>query len=222
MLRVLPIVLSLACLACLACKTTYRETPRIATGFLGDISQLKPGTADQAALLWIEPGLDLSHYTAIIIDPVALRVAADSEGASMPPADQQLLVNLLYTKVVRGLQTRLRVVDTAGPHTLHLRLALTDMHESNSVLDVVSTILPIGWISSGISMATSGTPVFVGGAGVEMELLDAASGKRLAAAIDERVAGKGLTNMGTWGKVEAVFDDWVRRLDARLTSFGVP
>jgi hypothetical protein len=50
-----------------------------------------------------------------------------------------------------------------------------------------------------------------------MELVDAKSGKRLAAAVDERVGGK-LDSFSKWESAKEAFDYWAERLKLRMTE----
>ncbi len=42
------------------------------SGFLQDYSQLKPGTDDQAALVYMKPGVDFKSYSKIMFERVTV------------------------------------------------------------------------------------------------------------------------------------------------------
>ena len=88
---------------------------------------------------------------------------------------------------------------------------------ANVVADVVSTVLPAARVIGAVRRLATGTTAFVGKAGVEIELLDATTGERVLAGVDERMGVKtvrGVTN--TWADVESAFDLWARLLKIRL------
>jgi Protein of unknown function (DUF3313) len=53
---------------------------------------------------------------------------------------------------------------------------------------------------------------------IEADLTDGATGRRVAAVVDERAGTKALRSKlnGSWGDVELAFDWWSNRLDERL------
>jgi hypothetical protein len=79
LLVVLSIGLTLAC----AGTRQTREKP-VESGFLSDYTKLAPGGDDRAQLAYFEPGLDLSSYHAVQIEPVRLYAATkDSDLAEL-------------------------------------------------------------------------------------------------------------------------------------------
>ena len=104
---------------------------------------------------------------------------------------------------------------------MRLRIALTEAESSYVVLDTVSTVLPIGLALAGLQTAATGSCSFVGSAGVEAELQDSQTGKRLMAAVDRRVGGK-MTGQGDkfdeWRTVKNAVDYWADRLQTRLAE----
>jgi hypothetical protein len=65
----------------------------------------------------------------------------------------------------------------------------------------------------------TGTAVLVGKAGVEAELTDSLSGRRLAAAVDERWGTKAIRGgIGKWSDADEAFVFWAKRLRERLAE----
>jgi hypothetical protein len=66
---------------------------------------------------------------------------------------------------------------------------------------------------------STGTQAFVGRVAIEAEILDAVSGERLIAAVDERAGSKRLRgSTNAWSDVYSAFDYWAEVLRARLAA----
>ncbi len=191
------------------------------SGFLGDYSQLKPGQKGQAQLLYIDPAAEFSTYNAILMEPITVYASAEDSALSRVPKDQiQELVNYLDATVREHLAGDYKFVTEPGPGTMRLRVALTEAQGAKVGLNAVSSITPIGLALGGLKKAVTGASTGVGSTRAEMELLDAQTGKRLAAAVDERVGGK-ISSFSKWESAKQAFDYWAERLKARLAEFRV-
>ncbi len=185
-------------LALLAGCEPREQTPAVgSSGFLGDYSQLQPGRADQAQLIYINPEADFSPYENVIVDPVVLWEGAGSDLSDVSPDELQSLARDLETAMRKQLGLEFQVVERPEPGTLRIRIAIVEAKRSSA----------------------SG-PAFVGSVGIELEVLDANSGERLVAAADSRgntAAPPGWSRAGT--DVRAAFDDWAGRARDRLSAF---
>jgi hypothetical protein len=200
-----------------SCATTRRVRTVETAGFLGDYSQLKPGQGDQAQLVYIKQGIDLRPYNKIIIDPITIMGQSGSEINELSKEQIQHLGDSLYLALQKELSQDYQIVKQPSPGTLRLRPAITDARGSKVGMDVITTVIPQAALLSKLTGAVTDSAVFVGRAGVEAELLDAQSGERLMAGVDERVGGKalrGLTN--TWGDVEQAHQYWAERLRKQM------
>ena len=100
-------------------------------------------------------------------------------------------------------------------------LAITEAEGSCVVLDTVSSVIPIGLALSAVKAIATGKHLSVGSIGAECEGLDAATGKRLFAAVDARVGrtytGK-FDKFNEWHTAEDAFDFWAKQLRDRLSE----
>lgn len=208
-----------------ACNTTKQvsETPKDFSGFLGDYSQLKKGDGNEANYLYIDQSADWAKYTKIYIKPVELWKSNDPDSSlgKLSKEDQQKLVSFFHTALATALATNFTLVDQAGPDVLVVHGAITDAGKSWPVLNLVSTIYPAALVISYGKQLITGTGAFVGEVRIEAELLDGATGQRLAAAVDERAGTKALRTKfeGSWGDLNLALDWWAQRLDTRLELF---
>jgi len=194
------------------------------TGFLGnDNSLLTPpaeGSDQQAMLRYVNPSVTWSSYNQIMIAPVTFWAADDSKVSA---ADQQALCDYAYNVFVKDLGKNFTIVDQPGPGVIKLSVGLTDATSAVPVLRGISVVVPQARALSMIKMAATGTYSFVGSAQGAIKLNDSTSGQLLAAAVDKRVGGTSITNVGgwQWGDAKNAIDYWANLTDQRLVSFGV-
>jgi hypothetical protein len=150
------------------------------TSFLKDESQLQPGRANQARLVYINPETDFSRYDKAVVDRVALWFRDENANGGIEPAEQQHLAGYFTAALRHQLQLEFHPVEKAQPGALRVRAAITRLSKS------------------GVSVA--------------IEVVDAVSGSRLAAAKDAREADGG-------GSLERIFDAWAERVSERLGAF---
>ena len=203
-----------------ACATMQARSAN-KTGFLGDYSQLKEGGEGRALLVYIDPAADVKSYTRILMEPVKLYASQENSMSNVSPDDRKKLLNYADAAIREQLAKNYVFVREPGPGVMRLRVALTEADSSYVVLDTISTVLPIGLALAGLQTAATGSCSFVGSAGVEAELLDSQTGKRLMAAVDRRVGGK-VTGQGDkfdeWRTVKNAIDFWAQKLQTRLTE----
>jgi hypothetical protein len=169
--------------AVVACAGTAVVEP---SGFLGDYSQLKPGRADQAQLVYIDSAADFSAYERVQLEPVEVWQRAG--GSDAPSGELASLAADLESALRKQLALEFELVDSPGPGTLRIRTALTQVRKS--------------------------------GASIELEILDAESGRRLIAVADARgEVGGGGDSTGDWASARQAFEFWAQRARDRLAAF---
>jgi hypothetical protein len=208
-----------------ACSTTHQTRSVTESGFLKDYSLLKPGTGDQAKLLYIDPSVNWTLYTRVYIEPVELWKSDDpkSKLGKLDQEDQQLLINYFYTALSNSLSKDYTIVDHAGPGVLVVHGALTEAKKCRPVSNLVSSVVPMGMALSLVKRVVFGTGLGVGECQVEAELLDGQSGFLLAEAVDRRAGTKALRTKfdGTFGDVKLCMDYWSQRLTFKLEQLRV-
>jgi hypothetical protein len=184
------------------------------SGFLGDYAQLEPGRGDQPVLLYIAPDAHFADYTRLQIDPVTVWRKSGADVRDVPEAEALRLARYFDAALRRELAHDFDVVDTSGPGALRLRTAITETRGAPVALDLPAA--PAG-SSAGAATLAEGTHAVVHSAAIELELLDAETGRRLAAAVDERVAQRAAGDgADAWQDVEAIFDGWAAVIATRL------
>jgi hypothetical protein len=219
------VLLSIGLALALGCAGTRQTRAKpVESGFLSDYSKLAPGGEDRAQLVFVEPGLELSSYRAVRVEPVKLHAAGtDSDLAKLPREDQQMLADRLHTAMVKALGKDWTITEQRGSGVLVVRSALTEAGASNVPLDIVATVIPqVRLLATAVGLAAD-TAATVGKVRGELEVMDGASGKQLMAAVDERVGTRGIEGMtDEWSDVQMAFDDWAERLRLRLAGYRAP
>ena len=199
------------------CQTTQQVKEVTQSGFLGDYSLLQPGAEGEAALVYVNPSANLSAYDKLLIDPVTVWLAPDSNVAEIPVDERQQLANSLHTKLVEALQSDYEIVSSPGAGVMRLSAAITEAEKRMVALDTISTVYPAARVLSQAKSMATGTQSFVGEASAEAKFTDAETGELLAAGVDRRAGGKTLEKgFGRWADVEGAFQYWAERVRYRL------
>lgn len=197
--------------------TTSQARSADPSGFLGDYSQLREGSGDEALLTYVDKAADWKRYTKIRFDPVT--AFATSQLADVPHEQVQEFVDYVDAAVREALKDDYAFVDHDGPDVLHLRIAITEAEGAFVPLNAFSTLMPIGRVLAEAKQLATGTGAFTGSAGVELDLRDSASDARLFAAVDRRVGRKAVKGMfSKWSDVTEAYDAWAGILRDRLAS----
>lgn len=217
-------VMRAACCVVLAsilagCATTHQTRSVEFSGFLNDYSMLREGQGDEALMVYINPETDFSAYDGVIIDSVTIWTDTDSAAAQAPPEEMKQLADHLYLALYNELKKDYQIVDRPGSGVLRIRAAITEARKSRILLDTLTNVLPPMIVMSTAKRLATGTHAFVGRAGLEAEILDSMTNKRVAAAVDERAGEKALRGkLGSWNDVKESHDFWAERLRIRLTE----
>jgi len=171
------------------------------TGFLSDYSRLRAKTDD--SMVFVDDAA-LDRYDGFIVDPVQTHFLHVSEyGRELTPQQISDLKNYMHGKFIEAVRKAgKQVASQPAKGVAKIRAALTDIKKTDLV-----NILPVA------SLAGSG----VGGASIELEIVDSKTGKQVAAAIESKEGSRiPLTNMGDWTAAKGVMNNWAERLQKRL------
>ena len=187
------------------CAKTVRARKVTKSGFLDDYSQLKPTKGNELAqLLYIDFDTDWHAYSNIYIEPITIWTAKGNDMEGVDKGDLQKLADFFYAALVEQLEKDYNLVQGPGPGTLRIRFALTEADASNVPLDIVSSVVPTNLAADYVKYLATGTHMFVGKMGAEMELRDSISNERLGAAVFVRTGEKmdfSADTVNKWGDV---------------------
>jgi len=211
MIRGTGLIATVLAISIAGCAETTRDRNVNYSGFLGDYSMLVKGDDKQAERRYLRPDVNWASYGRILLDPVMLWRGDESRRGGISSHDAQAVMNYFYQAIYKHLEEQgFDMVTSPEPDTLRVQVVLTKLEESHVVMDVVSTVVPVARVLSGLDKAITGKPAFVGEAEIEFKVTDAITGELLAAGVDHRVWGKALraSNFSSWGEVQDMMRLW--------------
>jgi len=190
------------------------------SGFLDDYSGVE-AQGDSVYVYETPMGLDaLASYDAIMIDQPEIIVAADSKYKSMKPDDMKLISDALRIVLVKQLErSNYRLVTTAGPNTLYLHTAITDLHLKKKRKRIVQ-FTPVGIVAT---LATSPfkdvmDKINLQQVTFEAELLDSQNEERLGAYVEKEGSATDKKEETSWDEFMEQLDMTAARLACRLNN----
>jgi hypothetical protein len=195
-------------------------------GFLPQPGLLTPGGPGRAALVYLNPDVNMADYKKVMIDPVTIWAGPHSELNGVPADQQRALANVAYSDIYTALKGHCTMVQTASPNTIHFHFAVVDTKEPNTVLNTVATYAPYG-ISTAYSVASfafnKGVGYFSGTAEGEGFATDSVNGTLLWEAVDKRGGTTAVVanTLDSWRDIHHVFEAWGVQLRTRLVEMGV-
>lgn len=161
-------------------------------GWLGDRSNLRPSPRHSDTLY--EQSARLASYRSFIVEPIEFLPSATVRGLPIDAADGAALASTLREETIRSLSAVYTVVATPGPGVASIRAAITGIAASSK--DPVTGAVRIG------------------GASLEMEIVDSVTRERLAAAVESDVVDDAAAPGGAdpYSDARLVFGHWAARL----------
>lgn len=185
----LALALSLAVAVAAPASTWAQSSP---SGFIQNLpADMKTDPAGPGSMRWQSPSTGLAAYSKILLEPLIIYVAPDSEEKGLDPEALKSLADWFREIVINKLEPAYPVVDKPGPGVLVLRPALTNLNLKHQGRGVLQTVTPVGWLVYAARDAHS-KRYSVEKATLEVEALDGVSGERVAILIDRAPEKSGL------------------------------
>ena len=187
------------------------------SGFLDDYSLLREGGPNEVALVYRNPEANWPAYREVLFEPVTLWRSGRKSLDPVPREDLLRLVGDFQSAVRTRLGEAFRFVDRPGPGVLRIRLAITEAHASDPVLDILTASRGTGRPHpAGAGATDAETRRFLEAAVIEGEVRDAESNVLLAEGVDRR--RRGAPPLDTWAEVDRMFAFWADRVCTRLEA----
>jgi uncharacterized protein DUF3313 len=187
------------------------------SGFLDDYSLLREGGPNEVALVYRNPEANWPAYREVLLEPVTLWRSGRKSLEPIPREDLLRLVADFQSAVRTRLGEAFRFVDRPGPGVLRIRLAITEAHASDPVLDILTASRGTGRPHpAGAGATDPETRRFLEVAVIEGEVRDAATNVLLAEGVDRR--RRGAPPLDTWAEVDRAFAFWADRVCTRLEA----
>jgi hypothetical protein len=193
------------------CGSSYQaRSMDVKEGLLVNPAMLEKGVGDQALHRYVNPKADFKKYTKVLIDPVIVSKASELDEKDME--NYQKLANNAFVYLNQELKKDYQIVDSIGPDTMRLQMAIVDADTSKPLRNLLSSFSPIGIGLNVVKYAAVGKQTGVGEISGEFKITDASSGELLGAAIDRRVGGKGVKGIwDTWYNADGALQYWAKQ-----------
>jgi hypothetical protein len=181
------------------------------SGFLGDYTGLEPDPLFEGeALTYVNltERERLRDYVAIIVDPVQVYIATDSDAALIPTGGPEAAATYFRFALIEAVSDAFPLMKDSGPLVLRLRTALVGIDVAEGGTEGVDEA------NQPLEKA-----IDIGKVMVEMELVDSETGKRIAAMVDIAPLGAGaeigavkFSRSERFDAAQEAFDEWALRL----------
>ena len=170
---------------------------QVRVGFLSDYSKLQVESKTELRFVNKEA---LADYNKIIIAPIQTVLYTD---VKVSDEDLATLRQYFYKAIYEAIEANDKVVMRPGPGVAKLRIALTNLKESNVALNVIPhTKL------AGLGRGT---------ASMEAELVDSITGEQIAAVVQSRKGNPlSLDGYSKWSDVKVAIDKWAKSAEKYL------
>jgi len=185
--------------------------------FLDFHPELKPDPDRPGALFWEKPGFDRGQYTRMMLGPLTLFLAPDSEYKGFNADDVNALAAGYRETLLRTLEPEVAIVDVAGSGVLYVRAAFTGVKLKRPTRGPLS-YTPIGLIVTAAQDA-AGKRTSLQEASLEVQAYDGATGEPVAVIVDRRSTkpGDGEEEF-SWKTVEDTLKFYAARFKARTLA----
>ncbi|MDD4893725.1 MAG: DUF3313 domain-containing protein [Candidatus Omnitrophica bacterium] len=192
----------LATLLLVGCSTI--KTPK--SGFLEDYSEFQVDSKDKSLLWYEKKGTDWKRFKKLMIDPVVVYFHPDARNRAIQPEELEKLTKFFRETVIKEVEDKYPVVDTAAPDVLRIRAAITD-------------VIPLKPVTNILAVAIIGVPLDMGGAAIEAEFLDSETGERLGAIVDMKMGTPlDISGFTPLGHTKGAFQRWAKELKRALSE----
>jgi hypothetical protein len=182
-------------------------------GFLKDYSRLAPNpNLDGNVKTFSQANAQnsLRNYIAVIVDPVEVYLASNADDANLPEKTRAAAANYFRAALTQAVFDAFPVVDQPGPLVLRLRAALIGVEDGKAIAAADRPKQQEDVIERAADIAN---------VGVEMELVDSATGEQIAAMVDREPLGQGaivasrnISRDDKSAEARAAFDEWASRV----------
>lgn len=187
-----------------SCASTGSAAKKSGPGFLGNYAQnLQPGPKGGAKMRWLKPGVDFAKYDKVILEHITFFLDDASEYKGIDPSEMNELAQKCDLAMVNALKDSYPIVTEPGPDVVRIRMAITDLKQSNPAVGGITTVTMVTPIGLGINLIKKGATGTWSGAGAtssELMALDSMTGEVIAVARDHKSAGF-TERYGKWDSV---------------------
>ena len=188
-----------------------------ASGFIENLpTDMVTAPAGPGALRWESPKVNLGNYSKILLEPLTIYVAPDSEEKGLSPDGLKSLEESFRSLVTQYLEPDFPVVGKPGKGVLVLRVALSNVYLEKKRRGLLS-ITPVGLVVYAARDEHS-KRFSLDKAMLEVEAVDGETGERVAVLFDKSPEKSGLNEQEhlDWSRLDQTLAFYAKRLRGRL------
>jgi len=182
------------------------------SNFISGTPQFEPDKDVPGAFIYRNPSAHGISYKKVLIDPIEIFVAADSEYKGIEADEAKVIADDLRQTLIKELEPEFPVVDEPGEGVLGIRLAITNVYIQKKKRGLLG-YTPIGFVVTSIGNM-AGLRTELGKATIEAELLDGGTNEQLFALIYP--LGNDKDEKLSWEELGKRLDVYAQRLRASL------
>jgi hypothetical protein len=150
-----------------------------------------------------------------MIEPITIFTSPDSEYKDLDANELKSLADGFNETLVTTLEPEIPVLNKAGPGVMYVRAALTNVKLAKKKRGLLG-YTPIGFVVTAVADA-AGARISLKDAVLEVEVLDAATGERLAVLVDKAPTAAGSEDL-SWDSIKKTFTFYAERFKARTLA----
>lgn len=221
---VLPLLVLLLC----ACASNTGPSPAdnaASKHFLGaEFGKMTPVAGAQNRFSWRSPQFNPKDYAAVLIDPTVIwQIDAIAKDTGVSKDELQAVAKHIDAEFKSAMQSiDFPIKDTAGPRTMRISAAITQVKASNPTMNTLTSVLPVGILMTLGRKAAGSADPNVGSCSIEIRFSDAVTGQTLGLFADHKTGDKyDSANFHALGQAEKAGLTWAEMLrDSALRIWG--
>jgi hypothetical protein len=188
--------------------------------------QKNPSGDNHVNFAYAAPDVGLTHYTKLIVEPVAIYTGPDQQFGSLSGADRAAIADYMRAEFADAAAQRFTETGSASPDTLRLNVTLTGVETNVPVLSTVTKLAPAAALLNLVQTARGARGTFDGSVSFEVQVYDSTTNRLLEAYVSKQYpfAENIVSSVGTLEATRAGVrngaDDLVPEIDRLASTTG--
>lgn len=197
------------------------------SGFLQDYSRLQPAEADWLDYIWTSKDYRerIAAAQAVAIPQPELFLAPDSKYKGMKPDDMKVITDSMRQLVVEAFAGGYQIAETAGPNTIVVRMAFSNLYLKKKPRTPLIGYLPQAYIATSAKRALLNDfteNILLTQVVFEAELVEAETGDIVAEMLLKLGSRRDKKEFSSWDELAVALSVGAARLRCRFDNAAVP
>ena len=196
-------------------STAWTQNDDMYSGFLDEYPVLKQDADGNGGLSYEKAGINRCSYDKIMIEPIEVWMAEDSNYKGFSPDVFKAITDELYRSLEINFEPEYPVVGEPGKGVVAIRVAITDVYASKKKESLLG-YMPIGAAVG--AMTGKYRRINLQDATIEVEILDAQSLDRLSVLIDRLSVSNASGDNISWEDIIEALHTYAKRFRSDLDA----